>query len=403
MSSCSQDHPLPALRKLRLHHKDISHQAQDIMLLSSTLNCLSIDCKEQSFIVPSLEAMLSMPQLRELSLLGYFNTPDDVRAACVVLESLSSLEQFTFTATAPVIQEVIPALLGLPEIRRIVVEQDTRLSLSPFPPPHSPSFAEFETANLSSLSSQNIESTFLRNMLSAHNMTNITTLDLTVETHPTERTATSDVFALVARTCPALSTLRLYFKDGAPRLNARALRPVFTLRLCSFWIFHSYPLELRQPDIEAMAKAWGPTVQTLDLNASPKQLVDPLLTMASLVPIAEHCHQLRRLSIYLDALAPAPSISNDDIPKFTPTLKDLDLGLSRIEGPWGIVDFLERLEFCRTYRRGFLRFLNKEEAAIWEARQSLTPTQQDARARMMRAKMGEVVRRRDGLTSVLVS
>lgn len=152
-------------------------------------------------------------------------------------------------------------------------------------------------------------------------------------------------FSTIANSCPSLQVLRVEFnseEDFTP-IDYSALEPLVTkLRLASFRIEHLQPLELTQGDLVEIARAWGPTLQILDLNGSPAHLPTSL-TVAALLPFALHCPKLRDLSIYIDATLAAEEQDDTYTTAAFHNLRLLGFGHSKIEDPWMLVPYLQRL------------------------------------------------------------
>ncbi|KJA15683.1 hypothetical protein HYPSUDRAFT_148782 [Hypholoma sublateritium FD-334 SS-4] len=115
--------------------------------------------------------------------------------------------------------------------------------------------------------------------------------------------------------------------EDVKNLKLDIFRPLFRMsNLTSFEMTHQYPLNLAQSEIEIFATSC-PAMENLMLNVEPVHLSDSCLTLDALVPFAQHCSQLKRLGLFVDAT---------DVPETTPTasfksLRQLAVGLSIID------------------------------------------------------------------------
>ncbi|CCM05227.1 uncharacterized protein FIBRA_07437 [Fibroporia radiculosa] len=158
--------------------------------------------------------------------------------------------------------------------------------------------------------------------------------------------------AVVSRT-PAITTLHLDFiiyphapfsVPGPPtheRPNITTFRPLFACRhMKSFEFRWDYALNLTDQNMEEFAVSW-PALEHFMLNSEPVIEFDPPpLTLAALVPFAQHCPMLQELGLYVDADA-LPSRSLAIVP--FKSLQKLFVGASKILVVDAVALFLSQL------------------------------------------------------------
>ncbi|KJA28765.1 hypothetical protein HYPSUDRAFT_33119 [Hypholoma sublateritium FD-334 SS-4] len=111
-------------------------------------------------------------------------------------------------------------------------------------------------------------------------------------------------------------------------ITLETLKHLFELRyLTSFEIHHQYPLHITQQDIETIAFSC-PALENLRLCTEPGFCMKSTLTLAALVPLAQHCTKLKSLGLFMDATI-VPTMS-PTMPSFT-SLYILFVGLSIID------------------------------------------------------------------------
>jgi hypothetical protein len=133
-----------------------------------------------------------------------------------------------------------------------------------------------------------------------------------------------------------------------PAITFTTISPIVkSLKLRVFKLHHETPLELTQANVTSIVKAWGPSIEILELNPSPVDTRDtmyggerhiPELTLAALLPIAKHCEVIREFGLYIDATQPQKTPPSTV--QFPPTLWHLDFGYSMIKERMHVVEFL---------------------------------------------------------------
>lgn len=122
--------------------------------------------------------------------------------------------------------------------------------------------------------------------------------------------AVHQLLIAVSENCQMLKLLTLISPRRAPvldmteennasqRVGMDTLKPLLACaNLTSFEIIHQLPLLLKQEDVEILATRW-PSLETLNLNSEPLNLVSPELTLEALLPFAQHCNRLSALSFF---------------------------------------------------------------------------------------------------------
>jgi hypothetical protein len=187
--------------------------------------------------------------------------------------------------------------------------------------------------------------------------------------------ALHELFAILPTSTPAL--VRLYMElrprqrhanleeeeDDLPfsyspellndRITAATIRPLFACpALKHFEFTHDLPLRLSQDDVQELAEGFGSQLTSLLLNPEPFYLERPTLTLAALLPFAQHCPNLEHLHLYIDATRlselpkpPPPCPLEDNRPwhTFSCQLQMLGFGVSPIEDPRAVARFLSAL------------------------------------------------------------
>ncbi len=106
------------------------------------------------------------------------------------------------------------------------------------------------------------------------------------------------------------------------------LKPLFKLsNLTSLEFYHQYPLLITQQEIEMIASSC-PFIENLQLCNDPGFCMKSTLTLAALVPLAQHCIHLKSLGLFIDATK-VPTMTPITQP-FT-SLSTLSVGLSIIK------------------------------------------------------------------------
>ncbi|KJA28766.1 hypothetical protein HYPSUDRAFT_618573 [Hypholoma sublateritium FD-334 SS-4] len=117
--------------------------------------------------------------------------------------------------------------------------------------------------------------------------------------------------------------------DNGCNITLEILKPLFKLPyLTSFVIDHQYPLLITQQDIESLASSC-PAIEILELCIAPAFCMESTLTLEALIPLAQHCTQLKSLGLFVDA-SRVPEASPEIPPKPFTSLRFLSFGLSII-------------------------------------------------------------------------
>ncbi|KAF9501829.1 hypothetical protein BDN71DRAFT_1460290 [Pleurotus eryngii] len=180
-----------------------------------------------------------------------------------------------------------------------------------------------------------------------------------------------NLLSVIVKNCPLLINLslnpHLSTTDNPPtdeRLTYANMRPVLTLpNLTSFDINHYYPIDLKYKDMEELARAW-PNLETLMLNSDPVALDHPpALSIAALIPFAEHCPNIRQLGLYMNAAEEDLPSSRDLVP--FKCLETLSVGLSHITDHENVALFLSHLipSECELECGGTWRILDWESSS----------------------------------------
>lgn len=160
-----------------------------------------------------------------------------------------------------------------------------------------------------------------------------------------------DFLKTIADNCQPLKSLYLEIlhdfrslaiePSSEEQVTFETLRPLLNCaNLVIFEMTHEFPLNLTLGNINEIASKW-PSLESLILNCEPLNLQHSSLGLHALLPFAHHCHELRRLGLFLDA-------SSADIPSLQDTkpfrkLGRLSVGTSRISEPEPIALFLSEL------------------------------------------------------------
>lgn len=149
------------------------------------------------------------------------------------------------------------------------------------------------------------------------------------------------------RLLKALVIISLRYRDSAPedaderyKITFEHLKPVFKLvNLKSLEISHLYPLALKMEDVESFASSW-PSLESLILNDEPVYLQQSGLTMEALLPFANHCPNLIRLGLFVDASHISPITA-----PFSPfkRLQRLSMGVSIIDDDKSVALYLSNI------------------------------------------------------------
>ncbi|CDO76232.1 hypothetical protein BN946_scf184644.g6 [Trametes cinnabarina] len=165
----------------------------------------------------------------------------------------------------------------------------------------------------------------------------------------------------VVEHCPQLTQLHIDF-IGEPsplmfrtrlseedRIGWSTLRPLLNLtKLTQFNLNWDAPLSLTQDDIEELAASMSALeVLTLCPEPIPCPQASPL-TLRALIPFARHCHNMRELSLYLEASTTDLDDASRQLSASLPPihfrrLQRLNFGLSPIPEPEPVALFLSQL------------------------------------------------------------
>ncbi len=110
------------------------------------------------------------------------------------------------------------------------------------------------------------------------------------------------------------------------------LKPIFKLpHLVIFELQHQYPLRMTQQDITLLASSC-PALENIRLGIDTVYLTESTLTLAALIPFAQHCPKLEHLGLFVNATAIAvPEISPTAALKPFKSLRYLYMGYSVID------------------------------------------------------------------------
>lgn len=164
-------------------------------------------------------------------------------------------------------------------------------------------------------------------------------------------------FSMIASTHPQLETLHMFSSfpaspnpEQSPSkdlcINLNTLEPLFQCsKLINLTVLHQHPVDLREEELETIAKAW-PLIEELILNDDPSHLLESNFTLKALLPFAHHCPELRSLGLFLDASVEIPS-SLGPLPIFK-KLDKLSMGVSIISEYRSVALFLSQIcpEHC---------------------------------------------------------
>lgn len=120
------------------------------------------------------------------------------------------------------------------------------------------------------------------------------------------------------------------FPSHSTEITIDTLRPLFAIpKLKDFGITYNYPIKITHDDCEVLARGLS-NIRSVFFCESSYDTHDRAttnLSLASLIPFAEHCHSLEQLGLFFDA---APGMAGDDgdsdSPSTTPTVSSPVLG-----------------------------------------------------------------------------
>ena len=150
------------------------------------------------------------------------------------------------------------------------------------------------------------------------------------------------LLSALSENCPPLKVLELSsildasvtnITDHPPGyITLDTLKPIFTLpHLVIFELQHQYPLLMTQQDITLLASSC-PALENIRLGIDTIYLTESTLTLAALVPFAQHCPKLEHLGLFVNATAIAvPEVSPTAAPKPFKSLQYLYMGYSMID------------------------------------------------------------------------
>ncbi|KAH7925778.1 hypothetical protein BV22DRAFT_406666 [Leucogyrophana mollusca] len=124
------------------------------------------------------------------------------------------------------------------------------------------------------------------------------------------------------------------------QLNFNTLKPLLSCpNLVTFELQHEYPVDISLSEIEELASRW-PSLESLVLNEGPFVLHDFNLDLRALLPFAQHCPNLRRLGLFLNATA--AEIPAHEVKPFR-ALRTLLMGVSQARDPDAVALFLSQI------------------------------------------------------------
>lgn len=289
-----------------------------------------------------------MSHLRVLSLYGFLSTAH-LEKVGNTLSTLSKLEKITFSApTSFGIQKVFNMLSQLPALKQIHATREhgsdeTVGGLSTGGP-------GIRFPSLKSIDLIQGSARLVQQLLSTSNLGGLRRLTI-IFGRPNDQDI-GQLFLEMAGSCPFVESVDLDMSCwGYEDITFQMIKPIVdSLKLREFSIKHKHPLLITPADTIEIAKAWGPTIETLSLNPEP-DISYPIpahvtrismLGLASLMHLARHCSKLRRLAIYIDAVS---SYKEQPLnpPIFSTTLTLIDFGYSRAPDAETIIDFILRL------------------------------------------------------------
>lgn len=149
--------------------------------------------------------------------------------------------------------------------------------------------------------------------------------------------------------CPLLNSLGFNiencpYSESSLRIETRISYQELAIlkglpNLKNFEFTHFNPVSLTNEELEALVSSWT-SLETFYLTIDCRDTPSVSLTLACLLPLAQHCPNLRKLGLYMDARVPV------NLPKvFKPfkRLEELHVGASPIKNPHKVSIFLSNL------------------------------------------------------------
>ncbi|KAI0773038.1 hypothetical protein BD413DRAFT_690697 [Trametes elegans] len=321
-----------------------------------------IPTDDYSFGVFFQEIALRMPKLIELDLRFNFPMRDIEEALCKLLTDLPELEKIIlpkFTLTAKIIEQLSKS----PKLRVVQFEFPESQGTGDVSDVHNwfPNVDEEAFPALHDLSVSVHLPHMIRFLNSDFSPSHLQCLYVHV-LYVVPPYQVQEFLESVAKNCKQLTQLFLDFAgDPSPlifrtslpdedRIGWNSLRPLTKLpKLTQFELHWETALAVTHADVEELASSM-PALEVLVLNPEPLPTPQPpALTLRALIPFAQHCRNMRELSLCVDASATdtledaARELHAALPPVRFQKLRELTFGLSRITHPESIALFLSRL------------------------------------------------------------
>lgn len=317
----------PNLIHLRILHASLRQLEHMIMFLHSNISILTINFKRVAGAASTDEINAPLDGVKRFIEEIGVRTPNltalDIRMRfpislveaelCKLFRGLKSLKKLTLSPYA-LTSQIMSALSTLPNLGVVqynFVEELAR-GQSTEVPKCTPELQQGSFPALHDLSFRCTlpdASKFLSMSFAPANLTFLHVQTMHLETAASIRAS----LVLLADACQLLTCLMLDLY--VPLMDDAAvhavdvvtfdehIRPVLSFpNLTRFYFRYPRQLTLTDDDILEIATKW-PSVECLCLNGVPMIDDVPYLTFASLIPFAQHCSNLRRLELYMDATA----------------------------------------------------------------------------------------------------
>lgn len=339
-------HFLPSLRTLELELGYNPSLLSVPLFFTPTLTQLSLSItgqQDEEHIHYAIGEIQRSSRLTCLKLFGCFQHVPRVIATLKVIQYLERLESVHIDLPPPMFAFVFAALLGHPKLKHVRlsyrkshisdVEQDGLT-----PPSNSNGITMLQTIAVDRYASRTLGDPF--NGRQFESIREFKATKVSVQSSEGVQQFLSNLIAA----CPLLEVFHASFTTPRPSitLDYHAVAPiVLHAGLRDLRISSHHPLILSRSDIAKICRILGPSIEILSLNPSPTWRDNDgrsLSNLSGLFPIARNCYRLRHLGIFLDATVPSAAPASLLIPRFSPTLEDIDFGTSEITGP--VIKFL---------------------------------------------------------------
>lgn len=345
-------HIAPYLETLNIQTSQESTEilAESVLFFSPLLTSLTFDCDldrdTELDATTFIRELRRLPGLRKLQIAGVLTYSDEVPAMVSTLQQLRHLQSFTFHSSRAGIWAILEGVTWVPRLTHLSLTRypglDHQVAFSSSPP------GQFSLSNLCRLGLDCMIPSIINKLFTTYLLDSIRELIMSFDNasmpvEPNEEIG-PELFAAVARSCPMLELIDLAVR--APDfglLGYVILEPIFARLRClrELHIVQPQPLPLSCSDILLIARNLGPTIEVLFLNPRPASRADnsfpPALDLTSLLPIAQYCHKVRRLGIFVDATLP---VGTSTSVMLSQTCRAIDFGASRIEDPFSVTAFL---------------------------------------------------------------